>query len=116
MAQRRRDLPPSVRDNAVGRCAGTTTPCLRGSSTPVRRRHAEDPGWESLAVSIPPGSVLRRACLHTPVRSTGSDRSAAELAKELPVLGVAQGEAKVRQILRGGGPFAEVWRGRWQAG
>ena len=68
-----------------------------------------------MAASIPPGAVLGRACLHTLARSTGNDRSAAELAKELPFLGVAQGDAKVRQILRGGGPFAEVWRGRWQA-
>jgi hypothetical protein len=29
---------------------------------------------------------------------------------------VAQGEAKVRQALRGGGPFIEIWRGRWQVG
>ncbi len=36
--------------------------------------------------------------------------------RELPCLAVAQGEAKVRQALRGRGPFTEVWRGRWQAG
>jgi len=34
----------------------------------------------------------------------------------LPSLGVAQGEAKVRQVLRHAGPFTEVWHGRWQAG
>jgi hypothetical protein len=44
------------------------------------------------------------------------DRSAAELAAELLYLGVAQGEAKVRQVLRSAGPFTQVWRGRWQAG
>jgi len=44
------------------------------------------------------------------------DRAAAELTAELPHLGVAQGEAKVRRVLCGGGPFTEVWRGRWQAG
>jgi hypothetical protein len=38
-----------------------------------------------------------------------------EWTAELPYLGVAQGEAQVRQVLRGGGPFTEVWRGRWQA-
>lgn len=44
------------------------------------------------------------------------DRSVGELTADLPYLGVAQGEAKVRQILRDAGPFTEVWRGRWQAG
>jgi hypothetical protein len=38
------------------------------------------------------------------------------LTAELPYPGVAQGEAKVCQALRDGGPFTEVWRGRWQAG
>jgi hypothetical protein len=74
------------------------------------------PGWESLAADLHPAAVLGRACLHTLARSTGCDRSAAELTAELPHLGVAQGEAKVRQVLRDGGPFTEVWRGRWQAG
>jgi hypothetical protein len=74
------------------------------------------PGWESLAADLPPAAVLGRACLHTLARSLGCDRSAAELAAELPYLGVAQGEVKVRQILRSAGPFTEVWRGRWQAG
>jgi hypothetical protein len=50
------------------------------------------------------------------VRSPGCHRSAAELTAELRYLGVAQGEAKVRQILRDASPFIEVWRGRWQAG
>ena len=74
------------------------------------------PGWQSLASDLSPGAVLERACLHTLARSPGSDRSAAELTAELPRLSVAQGEAKVRQVLRNGGPFAEIWRGRWQAG
>jgi hypothetical protein len=30
--------------------------------------------------------------------------------------GCGPGRAKVRQVLRDGGPFTEVWRGRWQAG
>jgi hypothetical protein len=76
----------------------------------------ETPGWGSLAADLDQAAVLGRACLHTLARSTGCDRSAAELTAELPHLGVAQGEAKVRQVLRGGGPFTEVWRGRWQAG
>jgi predicted nucleic acid-binding protein len=77
---------------------------------------AKTPGWASLATALPPAAVLGRACLHTLARSPGCDRSAAELAGELPFLGVAQGEAKIRQILRDAGPFIEVWRGRWQAG
>jgi predicted nucleic acid-binding protein len=74
------------------------------------------PDWASLAAALPPAAVLGRACLHTLARSPGYDLSAAELAGELPSLAVAQGEAKVRQVLRDGGPFTEVWRGRWQAG
>ena len=74
------------------------------------------PDWASLAAALPPAAVLGRACLHTLARSPGCDRSAAELAGELPFLGVAQGEAKVRQVLRAVGPFTEVWQGRWQAG
>ena len=76
----------------------------------------KSPGWESLAADLHPTAVLGRACLHTLARSACCDRSAAELAAELPFLGVAQGEAKVRQVLRDGAPFTEVWRGRWQAG
>lgn len=107
----------------LGSAAGSVLTRVLGAAIAyeeVHRRFASaapiTPGWESMAASIPPGAVLGRACLHTLARSTGNDRSAAELAKELPFLGVAQGDAKVRQILRGGGPFAEVWRGRWQAG
>jgi hypothetical protein len=74
------------------------------------------PDWVSLAAVLPPAAVLGRACLHTLARSPGCDRSAAELAADLPYLGVAQGEAKVRHLLREAGPFTEVWRGRWQAG
>jgi hypothetical protein len=74
------------------------------------------PDWASLAALRPPAAVLGRACLYTLARSPGCDRSAAELAAELPALGVAQGKAKVRQVLRDAGPFTEVWRGRWQAG
>ncbi len=72
--------------------------------------------WESLAAVLPSSAVLGRACLHTLARSPGGDRSTAELAGELPYLGVAQAEAKVRRVLRDSGPCTEVWRGRWQAG
>ena len=56
--------------------------------------------------------------IKTPVRAplANADRSAAELTAELPYLGVAQGEAKVRQVLRDGGPFTEVWRGGGKPG
>ena len=74
------------------------------------------PDRATLAVGLPPAAVLGRACLHTLARSPRCHRSAAELTAELPYLGVAQGEARVRQILRDAGPFTEVWRGRWQAG
>ena len=74
------------------------------------------PDWKSLAASNPPGAVLGRACLYTLGRSARSDRSAAELAADLPWIGVAQGEDKVRRTLRDASCFTEVWRGRWQAG
>jgi len=72
--------------------------------------------WEQLASTNDKNTVLLRACLHTLARSGMSDRSARELPRELPFLGVAQGEAKVRQILRTHNSFFEVWRGRWQLG
>jgi hypothetical protein len=60
--------------------------------------------------------VALSACLHTLARSPRCNLSAVELTKELPYLGIAQGEAKVRQVLRDAGLFTEVWRGRWQVG
>ena len=74
------------------------------------------PTWEQLATTNNKDAVLLRACLHTLARSGMSDRSAHELALELPFLGVARGEAKVRHILRAHDAFHEVWRGRWQVG
>lgn len=74
------------------------------------------PSWHALAATNPPGVVLARACMHTLARSAMSDRSAEELAKELPSLNVAQGVAKVRGTLRAMDCFQEVWRGRWQMG
>jgi hypothetical protein len=78
-------------------------------------RAAPPPAWKSLAASNPPGAVLGRACLHSLGRSARSDRSAAELTADLPWIGVAQGEDKVRQTLRDAICFTEVWQGRWQA-
>ncbi len=74
------------------------------------------PGWNSLSEMNPPGAVLGRACIRTLARRPQGERSAEELAQDLPYLGVAQSEAEVRQMLRETGSFAEVWRGRWQVG
>lgn len=74
------------------------------------------PDWDELASTNDKDAVLLRACLHTLARSPMSDRSAEELSRELPILGVAQGEAKVRCILRSHYCFAQVWKGRWQVG
>jgi hypothetical protein len=53
------------------------------------------PSWDALAASNAPDAVLARACLHTLARSAMPDRSAAELAKQLPVLNaVAAGPAR----------------------
>lgn len=74
------------------------------------------PSWDALAATNDPEAVVTRACLYTLARSAMSERSAEELAQQLPLLGVAQGEAKVRCTLRTHGCFFEVWRGRWQVG
>jgi hypothetical protein len=97
--------------------------CVLGAAIAYEEVHSQftsaapkTPSWSALAAVLPPAAVLGRACVYTLARSPGGDRSAAELAAELPYLSVAQGEAKVRQVLRDAGPFTEVWRGRWQAG
>ena len=103
--------------------AGSALTCALGATLAYQEVRDEftsaapkTPSWASLADALPPSALLGRACLHTLARSPGGDCSAAELAAELPHLGVAQGEAKVREVLRDAGPFIEVWRGRWQAG
>jgi hypothetical protein len=114
--------PASTRQR-VAAVAEPVLNCLAGAVIAYQEARAhftsaapKTPDWASLATTLPPAAVLGRACLHTLARSPGCDLSAAELAGELPSLAVAQGEAKVRQVLRDGGPFTEVWRGRWQAG
>src|SRR5262249_5466483 len=72
--------------------------------------------WAELAAANPAEAVLLRALLYTLARSPESNRSAAELTREIPELGVAQGETKVRKALRDDDNFLEVWRGRWQVG
>jgi hypothetical protein len=83
-----------------------------------RLRNAEPtlPTWEDLAAVRLPEQVLVRACLHTLARSRWSDRSAAELCEQLPLIPVPQGEAKVRALLRSTPCCLEVYRGRWQLG
>jgi len=83
-----------------------------------RLRNAEPtlPTWEDLTTQRLPEQVLARACLHTLARSRWSDRSAAEVAEQLPLLPVTQGEAKVREVLRSTPCCVEVYRGRWQLG
>ena len=105
--------PASTRQRVASMAAAIAYEEVQGQFTSAAPK---TPGWASLADALPPAAVLGRACLHTLARSPDCDRSAAELAGELPFLGVVQGEAKVRQVLRDAGPFTEVWRGRWQAG
>jgi predicted nucleic acid-binding protein len=114
--------PASTRQR-VASAAGSALTCALGAAVAYQEvqdeftsASPETPSWASLAASLRPAAVLGRACLHTLARSPGGNCSAVELAAELPWLGVAQGEAKVRQVLRDTGPFTEVWRGRWQAG
>ena len=74
------------------------------------------PAWDRLAAETEPRAALRRACMHRLARSPGGHRSASELAGELPALGVGQGEALVREVLRNGDCFRQVYAGRWQLG
>lgn len=110
---------PAGTRQRVASFAGSFLNCVLGAAIAYEEVHTQftqaaavTPRWPSLAAELPPGAVLGRACLHTLARSAESDRSAAEL----PALGVAQGEARVRRMPREAGPFTEVWRGRWQAG
>jgi predicted nucleic acid-binding protein len=114
--------PASTRQQ-VASTVKTVLTCVLGAAIAYQEVRDEfisaapkTPDWAALAAGLPPAAVLGRACLHTLARSLGCNRSAAELAADLPSLGVAQGEAKVRQVLRDAGPFTEAWRGRWQAG
>lgn len=114
--------PASTRQR-VASFAESALNCVLGAAIAYEEVHSQfasaaatAPSWPSLAAALPPAAVLGRACLHTLARCPAGDRSAGELAKELPLLGVAQGEAKVRQVLRDAGSFTEVSPGRWQAG
>jgi hypothetical protein len=74
------------------------------------------PAWNRLTAETAPRAVLWRACAYCLARSPGGHRAASELAGELPALGVGQGEALVREVLRDGGCFCETYTGRWQLG
>lgn len=74
------------------------------------------PAWADLAQTVPAEVVRARACLHTLARSPMPDRSAAELAADLPALPVSTSETAVRKTLRRHGCFREVYQGRWQLG
>jgi predicted nucleic acid-binding protein len=82
----------------------------------LRKAEPTVPTWEKLSTQRLPEHVLTRACLHTLARSRWSDRSAADLCDQLPLLPVPQGEAKVREVLRSTPCMTEVYRGRWQLG
>jgi predicted nucleic acid-binding protein len=77
---------------------------------------AQIPTWASLADTVPAEQVRARACMYTLARSPMPDRSAAELAEDLPDLPVSTSEATVRATLRRHACFHEVYQGRWQIG
>jgi predicted nucleic acid-binding protein len=81
-----------------------------------RRASPVLPSWGELATKNDPTFVLTRACLFSLARVGQSNCSAAELKIRLPELSVAQGEARVRQVLRTAPCFFEAWYGRWQVG
>lgn len=74
------------------------------------------PRWEELAREIDRRALLQRACMHTLARLPDGCSSASALADSLPALDVGQGEALVREVLRGSGCFHQPYAGRWQLG
>lgn len=82
----------------------------------LRSAAPDVPSWDELTRSVKPSLVLVRVCLHTLARTKCSARSAAELKELLPAISVAQGEGKVREVLRSHPCFTEVYPGRWQVG
>jgi predicted nucleic acid-binding protein len=81
-----------------------------------RAAAAPTPTWEELAGEVDRPSLLQRGCMHTLARSADGCLSASALAPSLPALGIGQGEALVRQALRGSGCFHQPYAGRWQVG
>jgi len=74
------------------------------------------PRWEELAREIDRRPLLQRASMHALARSPSGCLSASALADSLPALAVGQGEALVREALRGSGCFHQPYAGRWQLG
>jgi hypothetical protein len=74
------------------------------------------PSWPEIAEAHEPLAVLARACVYTLARAKLGNHSAVEVADLIPSLPVAQGPAKVRQVLRSQPCFEEIHRGRWQVG
>lgn len=81
-----------------------------------RAAAAPTPKWDELAVEIDRPELLQRGCMHTLARSADGCLSASSLASSLPALGIGQGEALVRQALRGSGCFHQPYARRWQVG
>ncbi|MBT8162722.1 hypothetical protein KKI43_20025 [Arthrobacter sp. GN70] len=74
------------------------------------------PTMRILAEDRSPSEVLTRSVLYQLARSSKGVQSAAELARALPTLPVAQGEGKAREVLRSQAYARQVFRGRWQLG
>lgn len=60
--------------------------------------------------------ALKRACPYSLARERAASRSAKQLADSLPMLGIGQGEALVRETLRSTRIFEEITPGRWRVG
>jgi hypothetical protein len=118
----RRHLTPerlsALRSSAVDLAGGFVHVYLRYQREYERFRAAAAPApsWIRLSTEAGPRAVLTRACMYALARTPGGQRPAAELANELPELGVGQGEVLVREILRREACFMEVYAGRWQMG
>lgn len=113
---------PVTKEGLKSAIAAAATALVEGA-----RLHAESsahfeafvppmPSWPEIAEACDPLAVLARACVYALARAKVSDHSAVEVADLIPPLPVAQGSAKVRQVLRCQPCFKEIYRGRWQVG
>lgn len=84
----------------------------------VRFAHvrAPAPTMGALAEQLDASEILTRAVLRHLSRSRRSNLSAAEIARALPSLPVAQSERRVREALRSQEAAKQVTPGRWQLG
>jgi len=81
-----------------------------------RRMAPSIPTWNELAQTNGRRSVLARAVMYELARSSNSDMSATELARELPDLHVGQRAHLVRDTFRASACFSQPYLGRWQLG